>query len=571
MRPTFPMTSIAVVMGALAVFLAAGCSSHDVQMAKAEGSPVFTRADTLRGMLSGPRACYDVRWYHLDVRIDPANRTVAGSTTIRFTALGDCSRMQVDLSDTMNVESIILDDGGPLSFTRESGAMFITVPDPLAAGSTHRLIVRYAGSPRVAANPPWDGGFIWTKDDAGNPWVAVACEGKGASLWWPNKDHPSDEPDSMLISITVPSGLQDVSNGRLRKVTELPDGWSRYDWGVTYPINNYNVTVNIGRFARFGETSVSGDTLTLDYYVLPSHLDKARKQFTQVIPMLACFEKYFGKYPFARDGYKLVESPYLGMEHQGAIAYGNKFRQGNSGWSSSKYGIKFDYIIIHESAHEWWGNSVTASDMADLWIHEAFATYAEALYVGCMEGEAAMLAYVNSLRQQVGNRAPILGAPNVNNEGSGDMYAKGALMLHTLRGVLDDDSLWYALIRGIAGEFRCRTVTTEDVIAYVNKTTGTDYTSFFEQYLRHPALPRLEVRLATRGDSTSARYRWRADVPAFHMRVKVTTAADRFAFIAPTTAWQTLNLGTMDPRQFRVAEDLFYIDTQIHSYYQDPN
>jgi aminopeptidase N len=528
----------------------------------------FTRADTLRGMLRSERTCYDVRWYDLDVRIDPEHRFISGSNTIRFTALEPSARLQIDLFENMTLESAVLDGGRPLSFTREYNAVFLVLEEPLRPGTVHDLLLRYSGSPRVPKDPPWDGGLIWTKDSSGNPWVAVACQGTGASLWWPNKDHQSDKPDSMRIRVTVPPGLEDVSNGRLRGVTTLPDGWQRYEWAVTYPINNYCVTVNIGKFAHFGETYAGTDTLTLDYYVLPANLEKAQKQFAQVKPMIACYEKYFGAYPFSRDGYKLVESPHLGMEHQSAVAYGNGFRQGYRGTSSSPWGLMFDFIIIHESAHEWWGNSVTAKDIADMWIHEGFGAHAEAMYVECMFGREAMLDYVNSKKPQVGNRRPILGAYNVNNQGSGDMYPKGSLMLNTLRGVLDNDSLWFGLIRGIATEFRYRTITTEEIVAFVNRATGTDYTYFFDQYLRYPGLPKLDVVLTAAPGVLTCRYRWTADVKDFHMPVKVTTSPGTFAFIRPTSLWQTMELGTMDPKQFRCADEWFYIDTQIRTVYR---
>jgi aminopeptidase N len=528
----------------------------------------FTRADTLRGMLRPERTCYDVRWYDLDVRVDPDHRFISGSNTVRFTALEPSARLQIDLFDDMTLESAALDGGRPLPFTREYNAVFIVLEEPLRPGTTHDLLLRYSGSPRVAKNPPWDGGLIWTKDSSGNPWVAVACQGTGASLWWPNKDHQSDKPDSMRIQVTVPPGLEDVSNGRLRGITTLADGWRRYDWAVTYPINNYCVTVNVGKFAHFGETYAGTDTLTLDYYVLPENLGKAQKQFAQVKPMIACYEKCFGTYPFTRDGYKLVESPHLGMEHQSAVAYGNGFRQGYRGTSSSAWGLMFDFIIIHESAHEWWGNSVTAKDIADMWIHESFGAHAEAMYVECMFGKQAMLDYVNSRKTQVGNRRPILGAYNVNSEGSGDMYPKGSLMLNTLRGVLDNDSLWFAVIRGMATEFRYRTITTEDVVTFINRATGTDYTYFFDQYLRYPSLPKLEVVLTVTTGVLSCRYRWRAEVKDFHMPVRVTTSPGTFSFIRPTTDWQTMELGTMDPRQFRYADDWFYIDAQIRTVYK---
>lgn len=418
-----------------------GASSPASHAQPSRPLPPITRADTLRGALSPERTCYDVRWYHLDVTIDPSTKRIDGSTTIRFTGVQESQRLQVDLFANMDLKAITLDGGASLPFTREFGAVFVSLPRPLKPGETHDLIVEYGGEPRVAPRAPWDGGFIWTKDSSGNPWVAVTCQGTGASLWWPTKDHQADEPDSMLITVNVPPGLEDVSNGRLRSVTRLPGGWMRYEWAVTYPINNYDVTVNVGKFAHFADMYYGADTLTLDYCVLPEHLEAAQRQFQQVKPMLACFERDFGPYPFPRDGYKLVESPHLGMEHQTAVAYGNGFHNGYRRTSSSRYGLMFDFIIVHESAHEWWGNSVTSKDIADMWIHESFGAHAEALFVECSWGYNAMLDYVNSKKGQVGNRSPIIGMYGVNNKGSGDMYPKGSLMLHTFRGVLDRKSV----------------------------------------------------------------------------------------------------------------------------------
>jgi aminopeptidase N len=519
-------------------------------------------------MLTPERTCYDVRWYHLDVRIDPDAQTVSGSNTIRFTTMDSSSRLQIDLFANMTLDSVTLDGGTSLPFTREFGAVLVMLPRELVRGSTHDLVAHFGGKPRVAPRPPWNGGFTWTKDADGNPWVCVTCQGTGASLWWPNKDHQSDEPDSMLISVTVPPGLEDVSNGRLRRITTLADGWSRYDWGVTYPINNYCVTVNVGKFAHFSYVDDDRDSLTLDFYVMPQNLEKARTQFAQVKPMLACFEKDFGKYPFIRDGYKLVESPHLGMEHQTAVAYGNGYRQGYAGRAGSKFGLMFDFVIVHESAHEWWGNAVTSKDLADMWIHEGFAAYAEGLYVECAFGREAMLDYINAKKYDVRNERPIIGVYNVNNEGSGDMYPKSALMLHTLRNVIDNDSLWFAILRGIQDRFRYTTITTEDLVRYVNDATGTDYTYLFDQYLRHTSYPRLEVHLIVKGRSLSARYRWKAEVPGFHMPVKVTTSQGSFRFISPTAAWQSIDLGTMDPTSFKVAEELFAIDFRITTSYE---
>jgi aminopeptidase N len=374
----------------------------------------------------------------------------------------------------------------------------------------------------------------------------------------------------MLISITVPKGLEDVSNGRLRAVTELPDGWKRYDWFVSYPINNYCATLNIGKFAHFSDTYVNGDTLTLDYYVLPQDLERAKVTFQQVKPMMDAYWKYFGPYPFIRDGYKLIECPHNGMEHQSAVAYGNRFLEGYVGRATSAVGLKFDFIIIHESAHEWWGNSVTSKDIADMWIHESFGAYAEALFVEHMWGYKEALAYINGKKPNVRNTEPIIGIYNVQHEGSGDMYDKGQLVLNTLRSVIDNDSLWFSILRGIQQTFKYQTVTAEDIFGYVNKATGKDYAYFFNQYLKYPKIPELVANVISKGDTTSLMYRWVADVPDFKMPIRVTTSENKFEFIHPTTSWQTMKLGAIRPEDFKIDKDRFYVDFKRICSYLDP-
>jgi aminopeptidase N len=531
----------------------------------------FTRADTLRGALSPERTCYDITYYHLDVRIDPADSSIQGSNAVTFRVVVPFRRMQLDLFDNLKIERIMLDAAkNPLTFTREFNAVFVDVPEgSMQTGGLHTLKVFYAGKPLVAKRPPWLGGFSWEKDSTGNPWVVVTCQGTGASCWWPNKDHQADEPDSMTISVTVPPGLMDISNGRLRATTPLPDGWTRFDWFVSYPINNYCVTINVGKYAHFSDSYAATPPLTLDYYVLPQNLDRARKQFEQVKGMMTVFEKYFGPYPFPRDGYKLVECPHTGMEHQSAVAYGNRYLGGYRGKAPSEAGLKFDFIIIHESAHEWWGNSVTSKDVADMWIHESFGAYAEALYVEELSGYQEALKYVNGKKPGVGNREPIIGVYEVNKEGSGDMYNKGQLMLNTLRHVINNDSLWTAILRGIQSTFRCQTVTTEDIVRYVNTATGTDYRYFFDQYLRYPALPVLEVNVSKKGEDVTARYRWKTDVKEFRMPVKVTLEKGKIDWIRPTTSWQMTNLKGIEPPEFKVAEDLFYVGLKLGWVYLD--
>jgi aminopeptidase N len=542
-------------------------------VAQQDAAPaVYTRADTLRGLLTPVRTCYDVTYEHLDVRIDTVHKAIAGSNTIQFRATGDFETMQVDLFANMKVDSITIDKNGRARYDREINAVFVHLPVPVKQGTMHELRFYYSGSPQEAANPPWQGGFSWTHDKQGNPWIVVTCQGTGASLWWPNKDHQSDEPDSMLISITVPKGLEDVSNGKLRAAVALPGGWTRYDWIVSNPINNYNVTVNIGRFAHFSEIFQGEEqAFSLDYYVMPENLEKAKIQFQQVKPMLKCYEKFYGPYAFARDGYKLVESPHTGMEHQSAVAYGNWYIQGYRGRASAPVGLKFDFIIVHESAHEWWGNSLTSADIADMWIHESFGAYSEALFVECLYGRTESLAYINGKKSNVRNDRPIIGVYNLHKQGSGDMYDKGQLVLNTLRSVVDNDSLWFATIRGIATTYRRRIVTAEDMFRFFNEKTGKDLGYFFDQYLKHTKVPVLQVVVTKKGNDVSARYRWNAEVENFKMPVKVTTTPGKMEFIYPTTSWQTMKLGLNDPSEFSVAEDLFLVETRVSRSYLDPN
>ncbi len=532
----------------------------------------FTRADTLRGMLTPERSCYDVTYYHLDIRVDPEKRFISGSNKIRFRAVNPFKKMQIDLYDNMEIESVAFKSQKSLLFAREYNAVFIELPETVAKGSEAEITIHYSGNPRVSLRPPWHGGFTWASDSSGNPWVAVTCQGDGASLWWPNKDHQSDEPDSMMLSVTVPPGLQNISNGRLRNKETLDDGWERYNWFISYPINNYNVTLNIGKFAHFSDvyTNADNETLTLDYYVLPASLEKAKKQFQQVKPMMECLEKYFGKYPFYRDGFKLIESPHNGMEHQTAVAYGNRFLGGYLGKAPAAVGLEFDFIILHETAHEWWGNSVTSNDIADMWIHESFGAYTEAVYVEHFYGYDEALKYINGKKQTVGNAQPIIGVYNVHKRGAGDMYNKGQLVLNTLRNVIDNDSLWFSILLGIQDTFKYQSIDAVDVFNYINQKTGQDFGYFFEQYLKHPEIPELAIFLRKSGKRVSMQYKWNADVTDFRMPVKVTTSKSQFEFIYPTTEDQTMELNEMALEDFQIAEDLFYVNLNLRWQYLDP-
>ena len=530
----------------------------------------FTHADSLRGFLSSERACYDVLYYNLDLRLDTVSRSIAGSNGITFSAVNDFDVMQIDLFENYHVDSIILDGKKHASFERDGKAMFVRLSEKIRKGSKHTVTVFYAGTPQVAKRPPWDGGFTWERDRHGELWIGVSCQGLGASSWWPNKDHQSDEPDSMLMSITVPSNLIDVSNGRLRDVQDYGNGWTKYAWFISYPINNYNVTLNIAKYSYFNDEYVNatGDTLTLDYYVLPYNLEKAKAQFSQVPSMMKIFEKRFGKYPFYRDGYKLVETPYLGVEHQSAVAYGNDYLQGYRGTSAADIGLTFDFIIIHESAHEWWGNSVTSNDIADSWIHEGFGAYAEAVYVEDLYGYKKAMEYVNGKKPGVANDRPIIGTYGVDNNGSKDMYIKGQLILNTLRHVIDNDKLWWEIVKGIAETFAYKNIDSDDIFAYINRKTGKDYGYFFNQYFKTTVVPTLNVFIRKKGPAVRMSYKW--EEKGFRMPIKVTGGRGEYSFIYPTDSVQTTRFDYLNPEEFRVAEDQFYVNVKVSTMYVDP-
>ena len=526
----------------------------------------FTRKDSLRGNLTPIRNCYDVTFYDLKVMIDEQEKSIERSyNIIHFTALSDFKLFQIDLASNMEV-MIIEFEGEQLEFSREFDAVYVYFNREVKKGEQLSIKVWYGGYPREAVNAPWDGGFSWKKDSNGNPWIGVSCQGLGASVWWPNKDHQSDEPDSMRITCTARYPLKIIANGDLRSDTSV---WNQYlnswvnvrEWFVSYPINNYNVTLNIGDYVNFSEEYVSeNDTLNMDYYVLHDNLEKAKSHFQQVKPMMKCFENYFGKYPFWKDGYALVETPYLGMEHQSAIAYGNDFLSGYHGNTSHIDGLKFDFIIVHESGHEWWGNSITTNDIADMWVHEGFCTYSEVLYVECMHGYDAMLSYVNNQKRSVRNDKPVIGHYHVNVEGSSDMYFKGSLMLHTLRSLIEDDKLWFEIIKGISNDFKYQTINGKDIIDYINVKSGKDFSNFFSQYLNDKNIPEFEYSLERDGRNTTLVYKWNA-IESFDMPLLINTGKDDF-WIYPTTEFKELDLSRFDRADFQIRTDLFFIDVK---------
>jgi aminopeptidase N len=512
-----------------------------------------TKAALLRGGYGPYRANNDLLFYHLDIRVDPERKYLSGKNTIRFKMLRDGTRIQLDLHEALQIEKILLGKT-ELKFERDSGAAFVDFPETLRAGETYSIDFYYSGHPMETGR---FGGIAFRKDPAGRTWINTACEGIGASIWWPNKDQWRDEVESMEISVAIPNDLVDVSNGKFLGKTDLGDGYTRWDWLVQYPINNYDVSLNIGKYEHFADRL--GD-LPLDFYALPEDLEKARKQFVQAKGMIEAFQHYFGEYPFQKDGYKLIEAPYSGMEHQSAVTYGNHFANGylERDWTGVGISLRFDFIIIHESAHEWFGNSITAADVSDMWIHEGWATYLEGLYVEYMFGLDDAVKYLNGYKPKIRNRQPIITERGVNRSPSQDQYFKGALFLNTLRSVVNDDRRWWELLHDFYQHFKYQTILTEDVVRYFNEWLKVDLTPIFNQYLRHTDLPSLELNFdEARG---TVAYRWKADEPSFAMPVRVGTK-EHWQIIQPTAEWKSMQT-TIKKAEFNVATDLYYVEVK---------
>lgn len=478
----------------------------------------FTRQDSLKGGLTEERIWWDLTFYDLSVDVDIDNEFISGSNVVHYKVLEENQVMQIDLQAPMEINKII-QNGKELQYTSEGAAHFIQLNDKQKVGSTGQLEIFFSGNPVVAKNPPWDGGFTWSRDKNGNPFVATSNQGIGASVWWPCKEHPYDEVDSMLISVEVPNPWIDVSNGRLRN-TIKKENTTIYQWFVNNPINNYGVNINIGDYVNFKET-YDGEKGKLDcsYWVLSYNKTLAKKQFEDVPRMLEAFEHWFGPYPFYEDSYKLVEAPYLGMEHQSSVTYGNGYKNGYRGTdlSQSGWGMKFDFIIIHESGHEWFANNITNSDVADMWIHESFTHYSENLFLDYHYSTEAANAYIQGVRSSIQNDRPIIGEYGVAYEGSGDMYYKGGNMLHTLRQLFDDDEKWRMTLRGMNKEFYHQTVSSAEIEAYLSKAYGNDLEGFFDQYLRDTRIP----TLAYRHLGNNLLFKWENTNDQFNMPVKI--------------------------------------------------
>ncbi|GHB68270.1 M1 family metallopeptidase [Persicitalea jodogahamensis] len=498
----------------------------------------FTHQDTLRGAITPERAWWDLTYYHLDIAAHPADSSIDGSNTVFYKVLKPYQIMQIDLQPPLAI-SKVTQDGQALKFRRDGNAYFISLQKKQKPGQAESIKVSYSGKPKIATNPPWEGGVQWVRDNQGQPFVATSCQGLGSSVWWPCKDHMYDETDSMLISIRVPKPLMDVSNGRLRRVTDNEDGTRTFDWFVDNPINNYGVNMNVADYVSWQET-YDGEKgkLDLSYYVLPADLERAKEQFKDVPRMLKAFEYWFGPYPFYEDGYKLVQVPYLGMEHQSSVTYGNGFMNGYRGkdLSGTGWGLKWDFIIIHESGHEWFANNITYKDVADMWVHESFTNYSENLFTEYYYGQQAGADYVIGTRRLIKNESPIVGVYGVNQEGSGDMYYKGGNMLHTIRQIVNDDEKWRQILRGLNETFYHKTVDGSEIEKYISKQAGRDLSKVFDQYLRDIRIPKLEYSLSGK----DLKYRWTNVVDGFDMPVKVSLADGKAQFIYPATTWKTM-------------------------------
>lgn len=497
----------------------------------------FSRQDTLKGAITPEREWWDLNYYHLFVEVNIEDKFFKGNNLVKYTVIEPFQVMQIDMQEPMKITKVE-QDGVSLNFEREGSVYFILLEKTQTPGVVEQLTIQFEGNPKVAIRAPWDGGITWTQDENGNPFVASANQGIGASVWWPNKDHMYDEPDSMRISVNVIENLTNVSNGRLEGVEEKSNGTKTWHWYVSNPINNYGVNINIGDYVHFGEkfAGEKGD-LDLDYYVLSYNLEKAKKQFKDAPRTIEAFEHWFGPYPFYEDSFKLVEVPYLGMEHQSSVTYGNGYQNGYLGrdLSGSGWGMEFDFIIVHETGHEWFANSITYADAADMWVHEGFTNYSESLFLEYHFGKEAGEDYVIGLRTSIQNDRPILGIYGVDYRGSSDMYYKGANLLHTLRQLFDDDNLWREAFRGLNEEFYHQTVSSKQIEDYLSEISGKDLTAYFNQYVRDIRIPVLEYYFR---DGTFY-YRWGNIVNDFDMPIKVKLTENE-EWIFPTNRWKNM-------------------------------
>lgn len=537
------------------LFFVAFISILSVQSQLLSGKKEYSRKDSLRGTLYEERSCFDVRKYTLSLNVDIAKKQLSGSVLIKLKAVNDFKKIQLDLYKEMGVEKVVMQQT-QLMHERFDNHFYVYFPNEIEKGKEIEIEIFYSGSPVVAKNAPWDGGFVWTKDKKDFDWVGVACEGDGASLWWPCKDHWSDEPEEgATMNFTVPKGYTAVSNGILTKIDTTQLEKSTFQWSVKSPINIYNINLSVGKYIRFNELYPSKETqlpLLIDYWVLDYNLEKAKKQFAVVPEMMACFESKFGRYPFYEDGYKLVETPYLGMEHQSAIAYGNKYQKGYFGNTKFTGGYEFDYIIIHESGHEWFGNNITAADPADMWIHEAFTTYSESVYVECLYGKEKAVQYINNNRARIQNKEAIQGDYGVAKEGDGEMYQKGSLFINTLRHIIDNEAIWGTILKDMNEAFRHKTVHYKDVVAFFSKKAGTNLEPIFHQYVQKAPVPELKIQEKKgKNGKVLLTLSWDKTDKNFEMPVYIQNGEKQIKFLVKTSKKSQLEVS----ENFKVNQD----------------
>ena len=522
----------------------------------------FSKQDTLRGSITPERVWWDLLHYSLDFKVSPSSKSIEGSNVIRYEVLSQNQLMQIDLQPPMEITSV-LENNSNLNYNRDGNVYYIQLKKNQQIGAINEITIHFEGAPKINNNPPWDDGFTWEKDNNGTDFTATSCQGGGSSIWWPSKDHMYDEPDQGIeLSITAPKHLISVANGRLIQTKENTNKTNTFSWKVVHPINNYGVNINIGDYVHFSEKyKGKKGVLNCDYYVLSYNLEKAKKQFKEVSRTLEAFEHWFGPYPFYEDSYKLVEVPYLGMEHQSSVTYGNGYQNGYKGidLSGTGWGLKFDFIIVHESGHEWFANNITNVDVADMWIHESFTAYSENLFLDYHFGTVASNAYVTGTRKKILNDKPIIGNYNVNNSGSGDMYYKGANMLHTLRQIINNDEKWRSILVGLNKDFYHQTVTTQQIEDYIDKYFKVDLKPFFEQYLRTIKIPTLDYKL----ENNKLSYRWSNVVDGFSIPVNVFINSTS-QWIRPTSQWKKLS---SDNKIITFSVDNnFYIEVENKSY-----
>ncbi len=509
--------------------------------------------NSLDGSLSKFRSNFDVKTYKIQLRINPNLKFISGINEIHFKALKSSKVIQLDLDTAMKIVGII-SEKNPLTYKRFGRTIMLSFQNELIKNSDYSIKVSFEGFPKVARNAPWDGGFVWSQDSLGKDWVGMACEGEGASMWLPCKDTWDDEPENLQMEIEVPQGLIAVSNGRLAGSQKLDDGFEKFRWIVSYPINHYNISINVGDYVHLSDvhTRPNIESLSLDYYVLRYNELKAKKHFEQSKYMLRCFEKFFGPYPFQNDGYKLVETPYWGMEHQSCVAYGNNYKNNDFG---------FDFIIVHESGHEWFANSITAKDKADMWIHESFTTYSEALYVECMAGPERAKDYLRMQKPKINNKQPMLGERDVfYHHADNDIYYKGTWILHTLRNMVDNDTLWQNTLYEFHQKFKYQTILTEDVVSYFSKRLNMKLKPFFKCYLENAEIPVFEYFILHKNGLHELHYRLKSPISGLEMPLLVSISKSRNDMITATSQWQIIDLPYEDEKLFVVKPNSYLID-----------